>query len=317
MKVRRKMRRPSLIRPADGLFPLALLAGDLFGQTIYKGWIFAAWMAVRLFGLFSADTVRMAYATQPGMRQVKGSTTLAILMQIAGAAVVSGLYMLVFEGITPFTLAIIGIGTLINIEQVFCEYLYAAGDRYSPVICSILTAALIAAGLVMDAPGIPWITLGMSAAACIVSLIVAVTVGEFRPYKPNKGVIIHAPRGLLYGLAYPVLIAALLYSLREKITGHEGDAKVWCETGLRMGFYAGLALISIVRTPFRRSDLESRTMNPVMAAVAVIAAAGWVVCSFVTAIPGLTALAVSGFCTCAFVASCTCLMLWGGVKTED
>jgi len=105
--------------------------------------------------------------------------------------------------------------------------------------------------------------------------------------------------------------------LREKITGHEGDAKVWCETGLRMGFYAGLALISIVRTPFRRSDLESRNMNPVMAAVAVIAAAGWAVCSFVTAIPELPALAVSGFCICAFVASCTCLMLWGGVKTED
>lgn len=315
MKKRIKKRRFALIRPADALIPLVFLTGDLFGQSMIRGHVFAAWLAVKLFSLFTADSVRMAYATQPGMRQVKRSTTAAFLMQFVGAGAVLGLYSLVFHGITPFTVVIIGIGLMLNIEHVFYEYLAADGDRYSSNLCEILNAVLLITGIMVEKPGIPVITLSLSAAGCLITLLIAVVLSGYRIGKLNFAPIRHAPRAVLYGLAYPATIAAVVYSLRDMSAGSEIALK-WSVYGLYIGFYAGLAMLRVVSTPFRRSRFESRTMVPVMSIVAVLSAAICVLSRMTELVPAYIAWAAGACSMCIAVAAVIALMLWGSIGRE-
>lgn len=321
MKKRIKKRKFLLIRPADVLLPAALLASDLFGPVSLRGWIFTGWVAVRMFALFSADSVRMAYGTQPGMQQVKGSTTLALLMQLAGAAAAAGLYAFVFHGITPFTLTIIGIGLMLNIEQVFYEYINAEGDRYSGVICSILTAMLFITGIFLENGGVPIITLILTGISCFVSLLVAVISCGFRPCGLNCGVFRHTPRAMIYGLAYPLAFIAAMYSI-EAVIGNEFMGKIdestrnWIETGLRCGFFAGYMLLTLFRTPFRRSNAECRTLWPALIGTAMICIAISAACRFISAIPDAAFYSAGAFSIGVLISIAVILALWSNMKKE-
>ena len=163
MKKRFKKRRFYLIRPIDGMLPLAFLAADLLGPGRLKGWYFVSWFAVRLLSLFTADGVRMAFATQPGMKKVRGSTTLALLLQIVGALIVFSPLGFIYREVDPFAMTMIGTGLLLNIEHVFAEYIRAQGDGYSADLCTFLTSVFFLAGVMLNNAEIPYITLGMTA----------------------------------------------------------------------------------------------------------------------------------------------------------
>jgi len=319
MKKRIKKRRFYLIRPAEALLPAAFLAGELIGPRSLKGWLFAGWFVVRLLALFSAEGVRMAFATQPGMRKVRGSTTLAALLQIMGALLAIGAYALIFHGITPFILAVTAIGLVLNIEHVFCEYLRAEGDGYGAEMCSVLTAVFCFAGVMLDGPGIPEITLILTSVGCLISILLATFTGGFRPGRMNLSVIRHAPRAMLGGLAYPLLITTALYAGKKAFGGISamGEVRIWTENGLCTGFFMGLGLIGIFRTPFRRSSLESRTMVPVMTAIAVASLAAIICAKVITAVPEKVSAAVMCACGCLTVAALVSLTLWGNFKKAE
>lgn len=320
MKKRIKRRRYYLIRPTEALLPMAFLAGDLFGPKALQGWLFTGWFTVRLLGLFAAEGVRMAFATQPGVRKVRGSTTLAILLQIIGAVLAAGIYALIFHGITPFTLAVIGIGLMLNIEHVFCEYLRAEGDGYSAGLCSLLTAVFFLAGVLLESAGVPVKTLILTAAGCLISILIAVFTGGCRPGRMNAAVLKHAPEAIFGGIAYPAAIAAALYAASTVLgKGAEtgGSTAVWAENGLRIGFFAGLALIQVVKTPFRRSGLESRVMRPVMAAVAAVCAAAAVCACCIEGVQEHVSAAILTACGCVILSAVVSLALWVGFRKAE
>lgn len=321
MRKRIKKRKLLLMRPTDVLLPMALLTSDMLGPVTLRGWIFAGWLSVRLFALFSADSVRMAYGTQPGMRQVMGSTTLALLMQIAGAAIAAGLYAFVFHGITPFTLAIIGIGLMLNIEHVFYEFINAEGDRYSGVICSILTVMLFITGIFLENGGVPTITLILTGISCFISMLVAVISSGFRPSRLNSGVFRHTLRAMIYGLAYPLFFITVLYALDTAIDNEfmeriDESGKKWIETGLRCGFFAGYMLLTLFRTPFRRSNAECRALWPALIGTSTICIALSVACSVISAVPDTVFYSVGAFTIGILISVAVILLLWSNIKKE-
>ena len=318
MKKKFRKRRFYLIRPADSLLPLAFLAGELFGPADLKGWLFGGWFAVRLMSLFTADGVRMAFATQPGVKKVRGSTTLAFLMQIIGAGIAAGLYYLVFHGITPFTLSIIGTGLMLNIEHVFCEYLRAEGDSDSADLCSILTAVFLFAGIMLEGPGVPVFALCLSGLGALIAFLMAVVTAGYRPWTLNAQVFRHIPRALIYGIAYPAFAVGALLAVKAAYGNDaSGAEKIWSEYGGKIGFFVGLAVIHMVRTPFRRSGFEMRGLKPVIYTIISLCAVAAGVALSTGGVPVHTARGILNACAVLTACVIVIIILWANFRREE
>ena len=286
--MKKRMLRPMrLVRWTDGILPAVWLAGSVFapGKTAL---MFGAWLFTRLCGLFTADGVRMAYATQPSMRDVNGSTTVALLMQLLGAA---GLAC--FIGPEDRNIWILlGMGALLNIEHVFYEFLHAAGEKYSAMICRVLTGAFLLFMLLTVTN--EWVGLGLMALAAFIAKLIALIIGGYRPGRLNLGVFKAVPRAVVYGVLYPLSVPIL-----HRFLGLEFN---------RLAFFGGLILFELCRTPFRRSALESRTMNKWLLAAILLSAAGIFVCLYFEFAPYMLYPLTIGYAAlCAFV-------LWGSIR---
>lgn len=286
--MKKRMLRPMrLVRWTDGILPAVWLAGSVFapGKTAL---MFGAWLFTRLCGLFTADGVRMAYATQPSMRDVNGSTTLALLIQLLGAA---GLAC--FIGPEDRNIWILlGMGALLNIEHVFYEFLHAAGEKYSAMICRVLTGAFLLLILLTETN--EWVGLGLTALAAFIAKLIALIIGGYRPGRLNLGVFKAVPRAVVYGVLYPLSVSML-----HRFLGLEFN---------RLAFFGGLILFELCRTPFRRSALESRTMNRLLFAAILLCIAAGIAAYYLNLMKYIiypVTLAVSA--VCAFV-------LWGSIR---
>lgn len=321
MKKRIKRRRFYLIRPIDGLLPLAFLAGDLWGSSAFSGIFFLSYLAIKLLALCSADGARMAFAVQPSMRQVRGSTTLAIGLQCLGALVAAGVCGIFFHGMTALTLTMLAIGLFLNIERVLYEYIHAEGDRYSATLSSVLGSMLLLTGILLENGPIPYKTLALTGLSTLISGVVAVFSCGYRPGKPNMTVLLSAPRAMIYGLAYPVIIALAIAIWKTTGNGYNetfsGEAQTALQWGIRCGFYAGYALIVICRTPFRRSPLECREMTPVLLVLAGICLGLSLICGLVASVPVALRWGIWGLTACMMLAIGVIFMLWGNFKRED
>ena len=116
-----------LLRPSDLFLPLALLAACLPGRGAAALGLFVALYAVKLCALATSDGLRAAFATQPSMKYVQGSTLVALGCQLPGAAL-SALILHLIPG-TRLLLPLVPCGLLLNIEHVFYVYLCAEIGR--------------------------------------------------------------------------------------------------------------------------------------------------------------------------------------------
>ena len=137
-----------LFRPADILLPLAFLAASLLGRGAAALALFAALYAVKLCSLAASDGLRATFAAQPSVKYVQGSAIVALIAQLPGAALAALILHLI-----PGTRALVPLvpcGMLLNAEQVFCEYLYAIGDKKSAMFSRCITAVLTLLGLMLS-----------------------------------------------------------------------------------------------------------------------------------------------------------------------
>lgn len=260
-------RHPRLIvRPADALLPAVFLIAALLQREPMAFGLFTALYGVRLCALASANGLRAAFARQPSMRYVQGSMLLALGMQCAGAAIAALLLLLTRQN--PAYYPLIACGLLLNIEHVFYEYLYAAGDGRSAVMCRGITALLTLVGLLLCAPRsagtalpadyeavYPLVT---SDAGALVGLAISLTAGgKFRP-KFSPELLRQTPLSLLHTFLFPWLaVAGLLLARPEPFTA--------------LPLYAGLMLYEPCRAPFRRTPAESAAMNHALLIVCAVA----------------------------------------------
>lgn len=298
-----------LCRPADGILPIAWLAGCCIGKADAVWEMLLAWLAVRLLGLFSADGVRAAYATQPGMQEVRGSTTLALLLQVVGALIAIGLYLLIGENWDPPQMLMPGL--MLNIEHVFYEYIHADGDRHSAGLCRLITGAAVLLALYFSDP--LWQRAALFAAT-MASVLIATIGSGYRFVRPNIQPLRCAPRAMLYGLLYPVAALAAGWLLM---------AAGLAPAGMLPAFLTGLILFSLCRTPFRRSGMEARPLNRALGLTALIAA----ISGLLTLTPAFSAdlawigpLArdvVQECCAMVIVAALCAFLLWSPLRRTE
>ena len=294
--------KPSLFRLPDALLPMALLAysalcpGDALAVQLYL-----ALFAVSLGSLFAARGARIAFARQPAMRDVRGSVKSALLLTLAGGGVVAGAAALAYKGHFLDNWPLIAAGTLLNIEHIFYEYMYAIGDSRSASLSRGLTALFVFAGLLLANGQALWIT-GMAAISALVALVVGLVMGDGARGRTNGAIFRAAPRAALQTALYPAAALAAVLSLRP--------------ARYSASFFAGLALYELCKTPFRRTAMEARGFNYVLLGIIVICAL-----SIVLFATGMVADArfsdVPVVCAALLIAAVCALILFGNIKKKS
>ena len=334
-KLTNKMR---LVRPSDGFLPLALLLGCLFGRQNGAIFLFMSIYLIKILSLSASDSLRIAFATQPSMRDVRGSVAGALICN--GIGLIIGLILLYLIGTSYFQygLTFILVGFFLNIEHVFYEYLFATGDRRSAALSRLLTSIFLLTGMLLSDDsnlGIGHPLNYMAFAAAMVSCIVGLALGGWPRGRLNARIIRCAPRAMLQTFLYPIsaLAAAVLiegkvplnFELQPLILNFSADSPGILPIGLCAGFFAGWMLVSICRTPFRRSAMESRNMNVILLILIISAA---LILGFIH-LPGLSLPVspeydidfvisqISSLCEMLILAALCAFALYGCMRLRD
>ncbi len=311
-KLKRTLR---LTRASDAFIPLAFAICSLLLDPSVSLRLFAACLAVSALSLFSCFGVRAAFAIQPSMRSVRGTVKFALLLQIAGGLVAALICVLSLKE-DPDTIPLIASGFLINIEHTFYEYLYAAGDRRSATLCHGIAATFLVAGMGLSMGPENncncWRITTMLEIAALVSLIIGCAMGDGLKGRINAQVLRCAPRAALQCALYPAVATLILWAMKS-------DACAF-------PFFAGLTLCALCRTPFRRSRLESVSLNRALLIALIVAAAVWAATTFIPALTStvdaanpLSPLQAQLPTTCILVAAAAVcsFALYGNIKKID
>ena len=289
-----------MMRVADGFLPAALLIASLTSQNSPAFTLAICSLAVEALSLFSSHGVRIAFARQPVMRDVRGSVKCALLLTLAGAALAVGAAALFFKGEWARMRPVIAAGCLLNIEHIFYEYMYAIGDRRSASLSRGITAILTLAGLLLAGSQPLWIV-GTAGLSAIVALVISLVMGDGTRGRPDATVARVAPRAAIQTALYPVaaLTAILLFH----------------PVNYSFAFFAGLALYELCKTPFRRSAMEAKCFNRALLIVIGLCALGTVLFAMgIIKDARLTILPAT--CAAVLIAAVCALGLYGNFRNS-
>lgn len=262
-------RRVRLLRIGDGFLPLAFLLASLLGKSTVAERVFLNALFPSLFALATARGVRIAFSEQPSMRKVAGSVKLALALQFIGALAFLVVDLIRNQGRFVYSnIVYIGVGMMLNIEHVFYEYLFAAGEAGSATRVRAITAAVTAAGIMMSAPasgdgllpyGLEWL-LGGTILAAIVAALIGRSVGGRLKGRVNNRVLRCAPLSMIQSAVYPAMWLLSLTLFRATMS----------QSLTAVPFFAGLTVYELARTPFRRSAGESKGLYIAMPIVVLM-----------------------------------------------
>lgn len=250
----------SLMRPTAALFPAVLLAATLLGDRDVVIRLFLCWLMIQLFSLCSADAFRNAAAREPGVRRVDkrfgGAWTTMLLGIILMLAAIR-----LFFGVNPFegsNIVLPAAAICIYVEQLFEERMYALGKKVDGVMLGVISNALLAAGLLMDAKnGVAapvalddFYTICGAGLGMLISVVSSYIIEPMHAFSLAPRNIAFFPKAAVQSLLYPA--ATIL--------------------GLKFGWevFAGLILWRLSRTVCRRAGDESRSLNLLLMAAAAV-----------------------------------------------
>lgn len=258
-----KLKKMRMVRLSDAFLPLALMIAALLGRDRFAENIFRFTLIARVFALATSRGLRLAFSEQLSLRRVRGSVKAALPMQLAGGILLLLADFIYNKGVfVPVNALWALIAVLLNVEQVFYEYLWATGDSESAVMARSITSGLIFGGLMLTSRastagllpyGLEW-PVGAAALSTAVACAIGFRIGGGLKGKLNAGVFRCAPRAMLQCLAYTLIWLAVSLIPASPI--------VKCRTGAP--FFAGLTVYELCRAPFRRTQMESREMNRVL-----------------------------------------------------
>ena len=257
MKMNRYSHSIRLTRLSDAFLPASLLAASTCGQGKTALRLYLSALTIHLLSLGASCGIRAAFAGQTTVRAVRGSVKCAILLHSLGLIIILFLLYINFFIGSFFPVPLLVAGFCLNIEHMFYEYLYAIGDSYSAAMCHGLTALFTIAGLALDAGGDSHIwTLMASSLSAAVSLVISVASGDGVSGRVNARVMQCAPRAMLHSALYPTVFTIAAAVLHIKT--------------LSIPFFTGLIVYALCRTPFRRTHMESRSMNRFLFALSIL-----------------------------------------------
>ena len=255
-----------LMRPTAALFPIAGIAGALWGNRSCTMQLFVTYYLIQLFSLCAADCFRNAAAQEPGVRKVDSRFSGAFLPLIFGAAVTWFLWKYELSQIWRIRVwqGVCIAAILISIEHLFEERMYMLGRRIDGVILSCLTNGLLTAALLMKEgtamqaqnTGIyVAIGAGIGAAVAVAACYAIEACHDFSLKPANLGFITSAvPQTLLYAAAAAAVIAITKARILDMLPS----------------LLFGLISWRLARTICRRTEDESRALNLILIAVAAI-----------------------------------------------
>lgn len=224
---------------------MALAACTLFVPHTARRALYlaVAVLLARGCSLCAGGALRAAAGTVVNDSRLRGNFLTAIIMAIFGGAASVALCA---EG-APF-FRNIGVNTalaggLINLAELFCDRLWASGDRASPPMYDGLTAALSAAGLLIAGRD-GWLLPVLAGLPALAGAILIFGLRRGVSVKPGFKTMACAPRALLRGWIFPALI-----------TG--GAMYLEWDAAAISGALAALGLMECCETPFRRTAAES------------------------------------------------------------
>ena len=318
MKTIHKMR---MIRPTDALLPITLFAACVAGRTAVAEEIYRFHLISLLLGLASARGLRQAFSEQPSLRRVRGSVIMTLLLQVVSALITTLIDLIRSGGADPAHITCIVTGTLLNIEHMFYEYLFALGDGRSAGMCRFITSALLLGGILMTSTHtgvglLPYYLeypLAAAAISAIVSAVISMSTGGKLVGKPNSQVIKCAPWSMTQALVYP-----FAWRILALIPGSPVKSTVTAAP-----FFAGLAVYELCRAPFRRTAMESAVMNRALMAVGTLSLVIFCLCQLpdiANALseylgayrhePAASAISTAAACVCGFG-------MFGSLKVKD
>ncbi len=267
-----------LMRPTAALFPIVGLAGALAGSEIrdFMLLMFPLYFLIQLASLCAADSFRNAAACEPGVRRVDRRFAGALIPLAVGIAVAMAAVLLfrpsntdgtdhaalLFAYVKGAAIA----ASLISIEHLFEERMFALGRRVDGVALSCVSNGLLLAGALLDAGRTEGVGLCLTGAA---ALGAGISVAANYLIEPAHGLsplwnLRFSPRACVQTLLYPTasVAAALLPSNGD---GTRLDAVI-------PALLFGLIPWRLARTTARRTPDESRPLNLLLIAFAAIPA---------------------------------------------
>ena len=255
-----------LMRPTAILFPIAGIAGALWGNRSCAMQLFVTYYLIQLFSLCAADCFRNAAAQEPGVRKVDSRFSGAFLPLIFGAVVTWLLWQYVLSPLWRIKIwqGICTAAVLVSIEHLFEERMYMLGRRIDGVILSCLTNGLLIAALLLNEgsalqaqnTGI-YVAIGAGIGA-LVSIVASYAIEACHDFslKPaNLRFIPSAvPQTLLYAAAAIIVTAITKARILDML----------------LPLLFGLIPWRLARTICRRTQDESRTLNLILIALAAI-----------------------------------------------
>ena len=285
--MKKRLKRPRLVRIADALLLLSLLIASVRGHALDCFYLTLCALGTRLLALSTAGSVRAAFAEQPSMRDVRGSVKCALLLQPLGSAILAGILFAVRrEWFTSQGFPWILAGLALNLEQVFYEYLYSAGDGRSAFLSRLITAVLCGAGILLSGTR-AWSVSVTCGLAVLASCAVSLTAGGGLKGRINAGPVRCAPRFLLQDILYPAAFAGLALWNPGNI--------LFSKNVVCAAFFAGLTLYNLCRTAFRRSHLEARPMNVALLIAAILSILAGCAALFLTLPSGCPSIFLSAW----------------------
>lgn len=235
-------------RPSDAFVPAAFGIASIAGYDRAAMLLYACCFSIHALSLFSSHGVRIAFARQPSIRQVRGSVKCALALQLTGAVLLSLLNALACRHGSFFPASIIVAGFLLNMEHTLYEYLFAVGDGWSASMCHFLTSIFILTGFCMSGERIhsPFLPV-FAMLSALVALTISLAMEDGAKGRVNAGVLRCLPRAAFNSTGY-VLPAALCAALLLPSTSPSA-------------FFSGLTLYELCRTPYRRTGIEAPFLN--------------------------------------------------------
>lgn len=235
-------------RSSDAFVPAAFGIASVVGYERAAMRLYACCFAIHALSLFSSHGVRIAFARQPSIRQVRGSVKCALALQLTGAILMSILNALACRHGAFSPISMIVAGFLLNMEHTLYEYLFAVGDGWSASMCHFLTSIFLLTGFCMsgkriDFPFLP----AFAMLSALVALTISIVMGDGAKGRVNACILRCLPRAAFNSTGY-VLPAALCAALLFPSTSPSA-------------FFSGLTLYELCRTPYRRTGIEAPFLN--------------------------------------------------------
>lgn len=248
-----------LMRPTAALFPLSGLMAALIvpARRNEVALLFLTYYAVQLLSLCAADSFRNAAAQEPGVRRVDRRFWGALTMLLIGILLSITLSFLLNMGMLA-----VGAASLVCVEQLFEERIFAYGKNACGAILSGASNLLLLAGMLCGGALLP-VAAGVGAVTAVVVSYVVEPNHGFSLAPANLG---FAPRAGVQTLLYPLLVLAAQAILSMKGM-FEPDF-------LMLAALFGLIPWRLARTTYRRTQSESKPLTLVLLGFALVAGVG-------------------------------------------